>query len=314
MTALRMRPNFQPFLRPTLGFAVLAVFLVLWSGLADAVDPHAVRHGEGRLWRVERSGAPPSHIMGTIHITDPRVRDLPRPILRAFKSSKRAAFELLAGPAERQQSAASRRLPEGRSLAGILGRETYEKTVAMAAHYGLKEEVVDRMRPAALAILFQFTPEDYRRQLDGDLVLDEWLIQYAYDLGMRVVALETVDEQLSLLTEATLEQEVHMLRDTLKTLEEHPDSRSELIDDYLAGNISPAYRQVDRLARENTEPGARAFKEQFLDVRNRTMVNRMIPLLKQGRAFIAVGALHMPGDEGILHLLEQQGFRVTRVY
>jgi hypothetical protein len=40
----------------------------------------------------------------------------------------------------------------------------------------------------------------------------------------------------------------------------------------------------------------------------------MIPLLQRGRAFVAVGALHMPGDEGILHLLEQRGYRVTRVY
>ncbi|WP_299399177.1 TraB/GumN family protein [Pelagibius sp.] len=314
MTALRKRLRFNPLLRPSLGFALLAVFLLLWPGFAAAVDPHAVRHGEGRLWRVERSGAPASHIMGTIHIADPRVRDLPRPILRAFKSSRRAAFELLVGPAERQEITTSRRLPQGRSLAAVLGRETYEKAVKHAQRYGLPEDAIEGLRPSSLAFLFQISPEEFRRQMDGDLVLDAWLIQYAYDLGMQVVALEHIEEQLSLLTDTSLEEEAEMLRQVLVKLEERPGARSELIDSYLAGNMSPVYQLVERMARENAEPGARAFKEQFLDARNRTMVNRMIPLLKQGRAFIAVGALHMPGDEGILHLLEQQGFRVTRVY
>jgi uncharacterized protein YbaP (TraB family) len=30
--------------------------------------------------------------------------------------------------------------------------------------------------------------------------------------------------------------------------------------------------------------------------------------------FIAVGALHLPGEEGLLNLLEQQGFTVRRLY
>ncbi|WP_420346368.1 TraB/GumN family protein [Pelagibius sp.] len=314
MTAPRTRLSFQSPLRPTLGFALFAVVLVLWSGIAAAVDAHSVRHGEGRLWRIERSGAPPSHIMGTIHIADPRVRDLPRPILRAFKSSRRAAFELLVGPEERQEITTSKRLPEGRSLAAVLGRETYDKAVKRAERYGLSEEAVERLRPSSLAFLFQITPEEFRRQLDGDLVLDAWLIQYAYDLGMQVVALEHIEEQLSLLADTSLEEEAEMLRQVLVKLEERPNGRGDLIDSYLAGNMSPVYQLVERMAQENEEPGARVFKEQFLDARNRTMVNRMIPLLKQGRAFIAVGALHMPGDQGILHLLEQQGYRVTRVY
>src|SRR3546814_12070663 len=68
---------------------------------------------------------------------------------------------------------------------------------------------------------------------------------------------------------------------------------------YLAGNMAPAYRRLEDLARDDKEPGARRFKEAFLDDRNRTMVERMAPLLERGNAFVAVGALHMPGDEGI---------------
>ena len=44
------------------------------------------------------------------------------------------------------------------------------------------------------------------------------------------------------------------------------------------------------------------------------MVERMEQLLRQGNAFVAVGALHLPGDHGILQLLSDDGYQVTRVY
>ncbi len=43
------------------------------------------------------------------------------------------------------------------------------------------------------------------------------------------------------------------------------------------------------------------------------MADRAAPLLKGGGAFMAVGALHLPGREGLVELLRQQGFTVTRV-
>src|SRR3546814_20632081 len=71
---LLRRPHMRcrPLLLPFWGFPLVALFILLWSATAAASDLHPIRHAEGRLWRIERSGAPPSHIMGTIHIADPR--------------------------------------------------------------------------------------------------------------------------------------------------------------------------------------------------------------------------------------------------
>src|SRR3546814_9803895 len=81
----------RPLLLPFWGFPLVALIILLWSATAAASDLHPIRHAEGRLWRIERSGAPPSHIMGTIHIADPRVRALPAPIREAFEGSEQAA-------------------------------------------------------------------------------------------------------------------------------------------------------------------------------------------------------------------------------
>jgi uncharacterized protein YbaP (TraB family) len=48
--------------------------------------------------------------------------------------------------------------------------------------------------------------------------------------------------------------------------------------------------------------------------RNRLMVERMSGILDQGAAFIAVGAMHLPGEDGILNLLESMSYRIRRIY
>jgi uncharacterized protein YbaP (TraB family) len=40
----------------------------------------------------------------------------------------------------------------------------------------------------------------------------------------------------------------------------------------------------------------------------------MQPQLAAGGAFVALGALHLYGEQGVLRLLERQGWRVIRIY
>jgi uncharacterized protein len=61
------------------------------------------------------------------------------------------------------------------------------------------------------------------------------------------------------------------------------------------------------------QEGFAAFQEALIDVRNRTMAEGAAPLIEKGGAFIAVGALHLPGKDGLVELLRQQGFRVEAV-
>ena len=305
-----------PRLKPLWGFPLFALFLVVASGLAAAADSHPIPHAEGRLWRIERGTAPPSHIMGTIHLADPRVRDLPDPIRQAFENSEQAAFELIFTPEEREAIArgfATERQTTT-TLAKAVDKKTLERAVELAARYGIPAKVAEQMEPGALAFLFQTPPDEIRRRADGDLFLDLWLIQWAYDLGMRVVALEKLEEQMALFEDAPEQDQASILREVLAQIEEDPDQMETLVTDYLAGSMTRTYRRMEQELRENKDPDALRFKEALLDTRNRIMVERMIPLLERGKAFVAVGAMHMPGEEGILYLLEQQGYRVTRVY
>jgi uncharacterized protein YbaP (TraB family) len=58
---------------------------------------------------------------------------------------------------------------------------------------------------------------------------------------------------------------------------------------------------------------AREFQRRLILDRNHRMAERMEPWLKQGGAFVAVGALHLPGEQGLISLLRQQGYSVRGV-
>ena len=59
---------------------------------------------------------------------------------------------------------------------------------------------------------------------------------------------------------------------------------------------------------------AESFNERLIDDRNRVMAARIAPLLRDGGAFVAIGAAHLPGEGGVLARLTERGYSVTREY
>jgi uncharacterized protein YbaP (TraB family) len=56
-----------------------------------------------------------------------------------------------------------------------------------------------------------------------------------------------------------------------------------------------------------------AFQEAMVDARNRHMAEAARPILDEGGAFVAVGALHLAGKDGLVALLRKDGYAVEAV-
>jgi uncharacterized protein YbaP (TraB family) len=86
-----------------------------------------------------------------------------------------------------------------------------------------------------------------------------------------------------------------------------------MLDAYLQRDLAALVRLQQQAMYADSDIDDR-FMLELVDKRNQRMVDRMQDYLTEGNAFIAIGALHLPRAEGVLHLLEQRGYTVTPIY
>ena len=289
-------------LDPVVLLAVVLLFFLAAITLADTGRSH------GLLWELSKTGQQPAYLFGTIHSEDPAVVELPAPVKQAFDVSNSVVLEMLMDTDTMRYSSTAMLMLDGRSLTDMVGMPLYKKVSAAIASRGIPELVLNRMKPWAAAVTLS-TPA-----LETGQILDLVLYQEALQQDKAVYGLETVQEQLDLFDSMSESDQVTLLRDAVDKFPELDALHAELLEVYkqrdleglLAINETSMQAEDQRLAKE--------FQRRVIDDRNHRMAERMQPYLRQGKAFVAVGALHLPGEQGLLNLLEQQGYTVRRVY
>lgn len=286
-----------------------AVHVLLWLLLlplpAVAAGPE-----QGLLWRIERDGETVGHLFGTIHSDRPEVLDLPVPVERAFKGATRYAFEVDQRDIDRREIMAVMHYPDGASLPQRLPADLWARTRSAAAQRGLPANAITSMEPWALATILGVPPADPRR------ILDMHLQQRARDTGRPVTGLESVAEQLSIFDRLDESHQIGMLATAVEAVE--TGQVDVLFEQMVGAWLERDLQRIVELADDHpaiADPTANDhLMNRLLEERNRRMIERMLPLLETGDAFIAVGAMHLAGDEGLVRLLERRGHVLRPVY
>ena len=131
------------------------VLCVLRGRTGATVEP---LYGKGLLWRVERTGLPPSHLFGTLHSSDPSVTRLPEPVAAVFATAASLTIEVVRSPAVEAELLRERLLERGDNLAALVGPERFERVKQVGARYGLAEAQLRQFKPWALMTLFSVPP------------------------------------------------------------------------------------------------------------------------------------------------------------
>ena len=114
--------------------------------------------------------------------------------------------------------------------------------------------------------------------------------------------------------ELSIEDQVKFLKETLDQLPVTERLFGEVHEVYLAHDLTRLAGLRQQYASRDNAQLEEGIMEELVDTRNARMAERMVPYLEQGGTFIAVGALHLPGQGGILQRLRERGYRVTAVY
>lgn len=274
---------------------------------ATFVSPTPEQYDKGLLWKITSHRGTVSYLFGTIHVEDPAIINLPSPVTKALFSSKSVTLEILPDAQAQASALAAMLYKDGRTLQQALGNSLYQRTVAALTKNGLPEQIIANMKPWA-AMMILSVPKAKTGQF-----LDKTLYDKATARGMRTYALETQDEQLSVFNDMSEQDQIKMLERTLNDLAILPTLFKQLKQAWLDRDLIKLQAISEQQAPKD-DPISSRFMNKLVNQRNQIMADRMQTRLKEGRAFIAVGALHLPGDHGLLNLLSQRGYSVQRVY
>lgn len=284
----------------------------------------SVPNGEGLLFRIERDGLDASHLFGTMHLSDPRVLDLAPAVETAFADADRLVVETLDIADEAKMAgqllmrADLTQIPPGRELSDFVPEDRRADLEAALEENGTPLATVRTLQPWFVAVSLAMPACEIARQAEGARVLDLHLLDRAEAEGMALSGLETGPEQLEALASLPLDLQGENLMATLDIADRLPDVFETMIELYAEGRIALIGSAIEAVAPAGTDEASAAeiyaaFEERVVTARNHTMAERLEPILSEGGAFVAIGALHLPGEEGVVELLSQDGWTVTRV-
>lgn len=284
--------------------------------LAEAA---AIPNSGALFWKIERDGVDPSYLLGTAHVTDPRATILKPEVDAALRHATAVALELK--ELRNQQEMALKVMGNARLMVLPPGQTLWD-LIADPDEDAIRNNV--NLPPGAAGTLFGYQPwivaamlsiplcEMERKQAGLD-VLDSIVARTADELGIPVAGLETVEEQLGTFATMDLELQAKYLVAVSKLGPRIPDFFETLVslyDQSLVSAYMPLVLHTEKMTGDDTRIYA-FVEEDLLRKRNHRMADRAGPLLEKGGAFIAVGALHLPGDEGVVELLRKAGYKVT---
>jgi uncharacterized protein YbaP (TraB family) len=289
----------------------LALLLAPWMQAAG-LEPDAYRIApavqQGLLWRIDRPGVAASHVFGTMHSEHPDIVNLPGTVHETLAASAAVTLEMVLDPQNLAQLGASMLITDGPQLPELIGADLYRRTVAVMAGYGVPEQALRLMQPWAVATTLMVP-----KPTTG-LFLDRVLYLEALAGGKPVSGLETAEEQLAIFSGLGADDQVALLEEALQQLPMQDETYARMRAAYVRRDLHGLVEIGEAALRESDPELARYFNERVIVARNHRMVERMQPGLRRGNTFFAVGALHLPGEEGILELLRRQGYRVSAVY
>jgi uncharacterized protein len=287
--------------------------LVLLAGLFTAAAADAPKP---LLWKVE--GKKPSYVFGTIHLSSPEVTKLSPATKKALDSIDALYTEVPMDMAGQMKSAMA--LMGNESLSEVLPKDLYSRAEAELKRINpaLDLKPFDKLKTWALAITMVMLEEQFKNP--GGLPLDAILYANIEGDGKKVGGIETFEEQMAVFDGFSKDDQISMLRATLDDMDrERKEGRSaldELRNVYLAGDLEKLDKTMNEWMTGLDPKLFERFMEALITKRNLVMSERIAKKLKEApdkSQFFAIGAGHLGGDNGVLKLLEKQGFKLTRV-
>jgi uncharacterized protein YbaP (TraB family) len=257
------------------------------------------------FWSIQKSGDPAGYLLGTIHSEDPRVLDFSEEFLSKLKGNGIFAMELVPDLPTLARLTEYMHLPPGESLESVIGVDRYAALSSALSAYKVPAAFISRMKPWAAMMTLSTPPPVTGFFMDLSLSLR------ATGSGLKVVGLETLEQQLSFLENMPMSMQLSLLDQAIAEFDQVDAAHDQMVNAYLKNDLLELQELSDENLQDVSEEVSRYFMDLGIHARNLRMAESLLPHLEHNSVFVAVGALHLGGEEGLLKLLRQHGFELT---
>jgi uncharacterized protein YbaP (TraB family) len=273
----------------------------------SATASKATKHS---LWKVEGKKCA-VYLLGSVHVLKSEDYPLPAPINLAFSNSAIVAFETdiaaLEDPAMAMKMLGKSRLPEGETLETQLSPEVYKAFMKHVREAGVPEMMVEQLKPAMAAMIIAVL-ELSKLGLEPEKGLDKHFFKLAKETAKEIIPLEAVEFQINLISDFSKEEGEAMMKTTLKNMDTIKSDLAEMLTAWRTGNAEA----LDKFLNEAMADSPAIYKRLVTD-RNRNWLPKVEEFLKGDKnAIVIVGAAHLVGKEGVVHLIKEKGYKVVQ--
>jgi|SRR5690554_451367 len=261
------------------------------------------------LWEITgKKVKSPSYLFGTMHLIPKESFLFPESLQEKVKGSDILVMEI--GGLSEQMKALPLMMLESGSLFDLFTESQLDSLFAYTEEkLGFNEEQMrlsfGKMKPIVLLQLFskeQFgeDPESYEMSLE----------QIARKESIEIMGLETIEEQIGFLDNLSPEDQVNLIMENIRNEDDDTmlNESLKLVEIYLSQDIEKIYEYVSQ-----SDMSSEEFEEEMLTKRNQNWIQPIQKIIRKNKAFIAVGAAHLGGPEGVIELLRKKGYTLTPV-
>ncbi len=286
--------------------SILALFISCNSTTAVANSSKGPKLEKSLLWKITgKDIIKPSYLYGTIHLTcDYKFTDK---LKKAFDETDRLVLEIdMANPNLQADMMKLIFMEDGKTIQSLLSEEDYATLSAFfKEQVGLDLKLFNTMKP--LAITSTITSK--MTVCDHGVAYESEFLKVAKAQNEEVIGLETIADQMSVFDKIPYEEQLKTLVEMAKNgMEESKKSFDEMTLYYNAEDLEGLQEVMIKQGLEAD------FQENLVDQRNRNWIPLIEKIATEAPAFIGVGALHLPGEQGVINLLRKQGYTVVPVY
>lgn len=253
------------------------------------------------------------YIAGTVHMLPASAFPLPAAFDNAYQHSSVVVFEADIRQMETAQGMQllmqHARYQDGSTLKQRLSTDTYQALNAAALTLGVDINALDSFKPDFVVLMLMQKAME-RAKLNGEGV-DNYYLKRAQQDKRPLLFLETIEQQLTMLMNASATNEDAFVTQSLVELSDVEQQLSQITDAWRRGDTS----KLAALAMSYIDtPEGAAFYDQLLVQRNKNWLPQLAQMLETPEIeLVLVGALHLSGDNSVLQLLREQGYQIKQL-